>query len=227
MLALIPIPFLVLTVALLVRAQLRDQRRPVYVWKPLSTLLVIAVAALAFCSPALRPGYAAGVLVALAFSLGGDVALMFRAPRAFTLGLALFLLAHVAYAVTFTLYNGFHPPDLVVAGVLLALAVAVYRWLAPGLGGMKGPVIVYIAVISTMVNRAISTMFGQAFTPTQAWLIALGALLFWASDLMLAVNRFRRPFRLHPLLLVLYYAGQTLIALSASCPALQTGVSWY
>jgi uncharacterized membrane protein YhhN len=81
---------------------------------------------------------------------------------------------------------------------------------------MKGPVILYILVICFMVNRAISTFFGSAFSPTQAWLLTLGASLFWFSDLMLAVNRFRRPFKAESTSLFFYYAGQTLIALSAS-----------
>ena len=79
---------------------------------------------------------------------------------------------------------------------------------------MKGPVIGYIAIISLMVNRAISAFFGTTFTPTQAWLMALGAIAFWVSDLMLAVNRFRQPFEHHHLSLAFYYGGQLFIALS-------------
>jgi len=67
-----------------------------------------------------------------------------------------------------------------------------------------------------MVNRAISTFFGTAFTTTQAWLLTIGAMLFWLSDLVLAVNRFRRPFRANRLGLFLYFGGQLLIALSPS-----------
>jgi uncharacterized membrane protein YhhN len=67
-----------------------------------------------------------------------------------------------------------------------------------------------------MVNRAFSTFFGDAFTTTQAWLITLGAVLFWLSDLVLAINRFRRPLKWEALGLYLYYGGQLLIALSPS-----------
>ena len=154
------------------------------------------------------------MLVGLILSLGGDVALMFSSGKAFLAGLVLFLLAHVAYAVIFTLFNGFFPGDLVSGAVLLALAIFIYRYLEPGLGKMKGPAIVYIAAICFMVNRAISAFFGATFTPAQAWLIAVGALLFWISDLVLAVNRFRRPFKYHRISLAFYYGGQLLIALS-------------
>jgi len=140
------------------------------------------------------------------------------APMSFSwllvIGLVLFLLAHVVYAVGFTLFNGFHPGDLAVGLVLLILGAGVYAYLWPGLGGMKLPVALYVVIICLMVNRAASTFFGTAFTITQALLLTAGALLFWLSDLMLAVNRFRRPFRYHRLSLALYYGGQLLIALS-------------
>lgn len=214
MAVLIPVPFLVLTVFLLIRAQFRSEQPQVYFFKSFSTLLVILVAAVSFSMPGVKAGYTVGVLVGLLLSLGGDVALMFPSAKAFLVGLVLFLLAHVAYAVTFTVFNGFYRGDLVSGAVLLALAVVVYLYLQPGLGKMKGPVIGYIAVITFMVNRAISTFFGMAFTSTQAWLIACGAALFWVSDLMLAVDRFRRPFKSHHISLAFYYGGQLLISLS-------------
>ena len=211
---LVPIPFVAVTVFSLIRAEFRSDKRRIYFLKPLSTLLVILVAALSFSTPGVKVGYTTGVLVGLILSLGGDVALMFPSGRAFLAGLVLFLLAHVAYAVTFTLFNGFYPGDLASGGVLLALAVVVYRYLEPSLEKMKGPVIVYIAIMCLMVNRAISAFFSTTLTRTQAWLMSAGAFLFWISDLMLAVNRFRRPFKYHRLSLAFYYGGQLLIALS-------------
>lgn len=211
---LILIPPLVVTVTLLIWAEFRGARRQVYLWKPLSTLLVIAVAMLSFGAADAKTGYTVGVLVGLFFSLGGDVALMFDSERAFVIGLLLFLLAHVAYAVTFTLFAGFHPGDLVSGAVLLALAAVAYLYLRPGLGAMKAPVVAYILIISLMVNRAVGAFFSPDFTATQAWLMSLGATFFWISDLMLAVNRFRRPFAYHRLSLAFYYGGQLFIALS-------------
>jgi uncharacterized membrane protein YhhN len=213
---LIPIPFLALTVTLLVRAEFRDERRQVYLWKPLSTLLVIAVALLSFLQPAVCAGFTLWVVAGLVLSLGGDVALMFKTNRWFLIGLVLFLLAHVAYAIGFTVYNGFHPRDLISGAVLLLVAVVVFFYLRPGLGSMQGPVILYILIICFMVNRAVSAFFGDVFTPAQAWLLSVGATLFWLSDLVLAVNRFRHPFELNRLGLYLYFGGQLLIALSPS-----------
>jgi uncharacterized membrane protein YhhN len=208
---LIPIPLLVVTVSLLVRAKLRSDQRGVYVFKPLSTLLVIAVALLSFWRPTAQPAFTLGITLGLVLCLGGDVALMFDSSRAF-----LFLLAHMVYAIAFSVPNGFHPQDLATGAVLLGLAAGIFLYLRPALGSMQVPVIVYILIICLMVNRAVSAFFGDAFTATQAWLMALGATLFWLADLMLAVNRFRHPFRLEATGLFLYYGGQLLIALSPS-----------
>lgn len=213
---LIPIPFLVITVSLLVRAEFKGDRRQVYIFKPLSTLLVIVTALLSLLTPDAQPPFTLWVTLGLVLSLGGDVALMFESNRAFMIGLVLFLLAHVVYCIAFTLPNGFYTADLITGAILLAVAVAAYGYLAPGLGKMKGPVLFYILVICFMVNRAASTFFGEAFTPTQAWLMTVGATLFLLSDLVLAINRFRHPFKANRFGLFLYFGGQLLIALSPS-----------
>lgn len=213
---LIPIPFLVVTVSLLVRAEFKGDKQQTYFFKPVSTLLVIGVALLSFLTPNVQPAYTLWITLGLVLSLGGDVALMFESGKAFLIGLVLFLLAHVVYAIAFTLPNSFHAADLITAAVLLVVSVPIYLYLKPGLGDMKGPVIFYIVVIGFMVNRAVSTFFGDSFSTSQAWLISLGAVLFWLSDLVLAVNRFRYPFEANRLSLFLYYGGQLLIALSPS-----------
>jgi uncharacterized membrane protein YhhN len=213
---LIPIPFLVVTVTMLVRAGLRSDQRQVYFFKPLSTLLVIGVALLSLSTPQAQPSFTLWITLGLILSLGGDVALMFESNRAFLIGLVLFLLAHIVYSIAFTVPNGFHPGDLATGAVLLVLAAGVYLYLKPGLGAMQGPVIVYMLIICLMVNRAASTFFGDVFGTTQAWMMTLGATFFWLSDLALAVNRFRHPFKAERLSLFLYYGGQLLIALSPS-----------
>ena len=141
---------------------------------------------------------------------------MFESDRLFLIGLLLFLLAHVVYSVAFTVPNGFHAADLISALVLLFIGIAVYLYLSPALGKMKRPVILYMVIICIMVNRAISTLFGTAFTPLQASFLTVGSILFLASDLLLAVNRFHHPLKREPLGLFLYYGGQLLIGLSPS-----------
>jgi uncharacterized membrane protein YhhN len=47
-------------------------------------------------------------------------------------------------------------------------------------------------------------------------MVAAGALLFYFSDMILALNRFCIPFKYHRISLALYYSGQALITLTAS-----------
>jgi len=216
MIHLVPVPFLVVTVVLLIRADFKGAKQQFYVLKPVSTLLVILVALLSLTTPNAQPSFTLWVTMALVLSLGGDVALMFESNRAFLIGLVFFLLAHVVYCIAFTVPNGFYPQDLLTGAVLLVVAVAVYLYLRPGLGSTQGPVLLYIVVLCFMVNRAASAFFGDAFTITQAWLMTVGAILFLLSDLVLAINRFRHPLEKHRLSLFLYYGGQLLIALSPS-----------
>jgi uncharacterized membrane protein YhhN len=210
-------PFLAVTVIFLIRAEILGAKKQVYLLKPLSTLLVIAAGAASYFTQSLNPLYTAGILAGLLFSLGGDTALMFQEKRkAFLVGLGLFLLAHIAYTIVFILLGRFTAWDLLTAVVLLVPALGFYRLIQPNLAGMKAPLIFYMVIISVMVSRAFSAFPSPEFGPDQAWMIFLGAVLFYGSDVILASNRFWRPWKYHRLSLVLYYSGQMLIALSAS-----------
>ena len=213
---LIPVPFAIVSVILLIAAEFREQREKIYLWKPISTLLVIAVAALSLLRPAADPVYTGWLLLALLLSLVGDIALMFESERAFLIGLVGFLLAHVVYAVLFTVLSGFQSTDWISGAVMLAAAIAFYRLLWPHLGRMKLPVAVYTLIICFMLNRAFSTLLGDYFVPGQARILFSGALLFFVSDIILGLNRFGFPFRHHRISLAFYYSGQLLLALSAS-----------
>jgi len=178
---------------------------------------VIAVALLSFLEPNRNLTYSIGILVGLLLSFGGDIALMLKEkPKSFMVGLALFLLAHVAYTVVFWMLGRFSAWDIVSAVILLAAGIILYRLFKPNLGKMRIPVIVYILVISLMVNRAFSAFASPIFSNAQAWMISLGAVLFYISDVILAAARFWKPWQYHRISLAFYYAGQLLIALAAS-----------
>ncbi len=212
------IPVLTLAVFLLIRARIFEKKQQVYIFKPIATLLVITVALLSFLEPAQNVTYVVGVLVGLVLSLGGDIALMFQENRkAFTLGLGFFLLAHVAYTVVFTILGHFSAWDVVSLMVLLAAGLSFYTLIKPNLGRLQVPVIIYIIVISVMVNRAVSTLINPfSFNTGQAVMITMGAVLFYISDVILAANRFWKAWKYHHISLVFYYIGQLLIALAAS-----------
>ncbi|MGH8704559.1 MAG: lysoplasmalogenase family protein, partial [Burkholderiales bacterium] len=104
--------------ALAIAADWEERRhRTFFVLKPLTTLLILGVAATA----PLGNDYTRWVLAALALSLCGDVFLMFDAryrvgdgarasDRAFLAGLGSFLLAHVAFVCAFV--QGLGAPEL-------------------------------------------------------------------------------------------------------------------
>lgn len=190
----------------------RNDRDGVYLFKPLTTLIILVGAAW-LIQPA-PPFYRALVIAGLACSLVGDVALMLPNDR-FLAGLAAFLLAHIAYLVAFSYGNPVTVRQLVwlLPFIAFAAAVVAHRWAA--LGSLKVPVLIYAAVICTMAWRA--AMRGQAMViPRQTFLLALfGACLFLVSDAIVLLRRFGRPFpAAQSLELSTYWAAQFLIALS-------------
>ena len=211
------VPVLAVTTAVLIRAEILKIRQQSYIFKPISTLLVIAISVLSFLEPSHSQTYSVGVLVGLLFSFGGDIALLFQEKRKpFMIGLALFLIAHIVYSVVFSLFGKFTMWDLLSAVVLAAAGLVFYRLIKPNLGTMKAPVIAYIVIISLMVNRAFSTFASPVVTSTQSWLISAGAVLFYISDVILAANRFWRSWKYNRISLAFYYSGQLFIALSAN-----------
>jgi alkenylglycerophosphocholine hydrolase len=164
-----------------------------------------------------QPGgqlYRGLIVLGLSFSLAGDILLVLPANR-FLAGLAAFLLAHVAYIAAFGVGSPLAGAQLAWLPPFLALGAALMAFLWRGLGTSRAPVSIYTAVIFVMVWRA--TVRGQAAAiPRPSYLLALtGACLFVASDTLLAIRRFRRPFPgAHAAELAAYWLAQLLIALS-------------
>jgi uncharacterized membrane protein YhhN len=77
---------------------------------------------------------------------------------------------------------------------------------------MRGPVLAYVTAITVMVIGALSVFVHEG---TAALPFVLGALLFYASDLSVARDRFvQRGFVNKAWGLPAYYAGQVLLAWS-------------
>lgn len=209
------IPPLVISVSLLVWFEIRKKKTGIYILKPISTILVIVACLLSLMDAGSYPPFTYAVLLGLLFSFGGDLALMFQErPAPFRIGLVLFLLAHVIYGGAFVHFAGRVTQFPLVAALFLGLGTAVYLLLLPGLGTMKVSVGVYILIISFMAAAAVSTLYSARITPATGALITAGSLLFYVSDVVLALNRFRLPMKYNRLSLVPYYAGQFLIAAS-------------
>lgn len=152
--------------------------------------------------------------LAVFLSLAGDVFLML-APRFFIPGLVSFLSAHLAYIAGF---NSTLPPvempALLAAVFLLLVGILLYRKIAAGLLAKKLtvlrlPILIYSLVISLMLISALLTNFRPEWGRLPALLVTAGALLFFISDSLLALDRFAAPIP-HGRLLVMvsYHLGQ-------------------
>lgn len=158
-------------------------------------------------------------LPGFALSLAGDVFLMLRTERFFLPGLVAFLLAHVCYVIGFnpTLPPGPSLPVLIpVAGIGAVLVQGLVRGLRErGQERMLVPVAVYSLVLSGMLFSAWATLFRPDWEALGARFAVIGASLFFASDAMLAWDRFVRSFpRARLWVHMTYHVGQ--IGLAAS-----------
>jgi uncharacterized membrane protein YhhN len=211
--AILAVAAIVASASLAVAAAWRRDRRGIYLFKPLTTVLIIAATAWCF-APALGH-YRDLILVGLALSLAGDVFLMLPGNR-FIPGLASFLAAHLAYVWAFTLGVGVAPAQLpwLAPFAFFGFVVVVYLWRGLPDATLKGAVVAYVLVIVVMAWRA--AVRAQLPVPAGSGALAVaGACLFLASDSVLAVDRFRRPFpAAQPVVFATYWAAQLLIALS-------------
>jgi uncharacterized membrane protein YhhN len=200
---------LVLASALLtIRAEYRGPRLHVYIFKPLTVVLIILVALQTKHATAAQ--YKSLIIAGLLCSLVGDVFLMLPRDR-FVAGLVSFLFAHLFYVGAFA--SGAWTPSVWTTVPLLVYGVLMLGLLWPWLGQLKAAVLVYVAVILLMawaaLSRAAATIDGSGA------LAAAGALLFVASDSALAWDRFRGEFKAaQAVVLTTYFTAQWLIALS-------------
>ena len=202
-------------VTALVFFEFRENKMGIYLTKPTSTLLVILTALLSLSIANTNETYAIFITIGLFFCLIGDIALMFMDnSKAFLLGLVAFLIGHVVYGGTFIRFGGYNSSFLVFGAIMIVLGIITFILLYPGLGKMKVPVALYILIISFMVSAAAATLYSDNVPWTTAALAVSGSILFWISDLVLAVNRFRLPLKYDRLSLFAYYGGQYLIAVS-------------
>ena len=130
----------------------------------------------------------------------------------------LFLAGHLAYVVGFATLES---PQywLIFAGPFASLtlitAILVLGWLWPHTGRLRWPVVAYVIAIVAMVIGAFAIRNTGALPAPQRTYVAIGAALFFVSDIAVARERFiTRDVRNRLWGLPAYYAAQLLIASS-------------
>lgn len=134
-----------------------------------------------------RPALPLLITVGLVFGLLADVLL----SHFFILGILSFALGHVLYVIAFCRMEKIRRTDFfcIVPAVALSLLVAVGTpWIRITDPLLQKLLVGYAVLIGCMLGKAVAnlprhrTVFG--------WLIFAGSILFWFSDLMLAVSMF-------------------------------------
>ena len=150
------------------------------------------------------------IVIGLALSAVGDWALSRNGDRAFLAGLCAFAMAHIFYAVVFVkYYSGLDLWPLVL--VMVGLGASTEFWLTPHTGKLRGPVRVYVGLISVMMIAALGL-------PSDLRIATIGAAVFVLSDLILSIRLFRLSEqgwvakRASEALWIFYIAGQAMIA---------------
>lgn len=150
------------------------------------------------------------LLTALLFSWIGDVILLFAdiAEIYFILGLVAFLISHLIYSVLFnkqtkTRHKKNKALFLLGSIVIGCYLIGMLSVLFPTLGELKIPVIVYATVISLMLLFAFNGFLVWKKPGNQY--VFIGAIVFVASDSILAVNKFHTPIEKSSFFIMLTY----------------------
>jgi uncharacterized membrane protein YhhN len=186
-------------------------------WMPLAgTAKLVASAgylAVAVSAGALQSRVGQIVFAGLAVSVVGDLALIGTTETHFLVGLGAFLLAHIAYTTGFIIHGQNRRWSMLAALATVPVSSVVLYWLMPHVGpSLAAPVYAYVAVISLMVITAFGARGAGAAT-----LLVVGAVMFFVSDLSVAMQRIiETDFPTYVWGLPLYYAAQLCLGVGAS-----------
>lgn len=153
-------------------------------------------------------------------SMLGDVFLLLSYVRLsnkwFLAGLAVFILAHLAYITGLNIPLPDVSP-IISVGISIILAISAGRVLGKiiegvrrkGLRQLEIPIIAYGMVITIMLLSAVLVLLDGKLGFPASLLVVCGAFLFYLSDVLLAWNRYVNPVRLGRLInIILYHVGQ-------------------
>ena len=196
--------FILIVIADLIALQFLDMPEVRYFTKPaIVGSLIVLILGKRFDKKRLKNF----ILLALLFSVGGDLLLLFtdRGDIFFQLGLLGFLLAHASYILAYVHRGYFDNAKVAWVGLLLVVyAVLVYLYIADGLGDQQPYVIAYMFILILLVLVA---LLRKSYVSRRSYLWVLaGAMLFMLSDSLLAVNTFKTAIPYAGIAIMLTYA---------------------
>lgn len=197
---------LFLIVALIdVYAVIKQDKTLEMIFKP----LLMTTLAVVYLVSVKKPSF--WLLSALFFSFWGDVFLLDK-TNYFVFGLGSFLLAHVIYIkITIDYLEKDLTTKMITSAIPFIVTFAGILYLTyNNLGEMLLPVIVYGVTISTFGTAALLN-YRQDTSTANLWLL-LGAIIFIASDSLIALNNFYSSKHLFDVsIIILYIVSQYLI----------------
>ncbi len=165
-----------------------------------------------------KQGFQWLVILGLIFGLSGDILLEYS-QSTFLFGLISFLIGHIFYIIAFL--SDCRSPGWGYAIFIYLYGVALYGFLETGsLGDMALPVMLYVLVITTMVWRAAARYNAPGVNQESAKAGMIGALLFLASDSLLALTLFIFPIAYAGVVVIItYWLAQLGITVAAQWQA--------
>lgn len=159
-----------------------------------------------------KSAFPALTFAGLVLCMAGDMILF----NNFILGAAVFVLGHIVYIAAYCFFKKPCFKDIIPCAVIAVASVA-FLMLYPafnfGSAVMTAVALVYALVISFMLGKAVSNVFGKRDTVSA--ILVLGSLLFFVSDIALAFNIFGgSPAWSNTLCMFTYFPGQCIIAFS-------------
>ncbi len=154
------------------------------------------------------------MMIGLIFAMLGDILLI--PPELFIVGAGLFAVGHIFFFVAYMQLARLNWRDLVIAAAIFLISLLVillYDFHFEGI--MQIVVIVYALIISLMLGKSISNLWRKDVSRLAKWLIFVGSLMFFLSDLFLLFNVFGGLGIIFDMLcLAFYYPAEVLLASS-------------
>ena len=188
--------------------KIRKNTKMYAIFKPLTTIIIIIIAILIYQK--FPSTYSGIIIVALIFSLFGDVFLL--KEKYFSHGLSFFLLAHIGFIIAFASLHGFCW-NVIPLFFLLVAGGIYYNFLRKDLNKYRIPVAIYMLVIIIMIWQAIGLAMSNQILAFIG--IAIASLLFAFSDSLIAYTKFKKSSKVAEVFIsITYWSALYIFALA-------------